>query len=330
MGFEPNAYYTMCAAPHTLPGTQMREGIRNAVVIYNPAAGGARAKRLRALEEAQKILRGADIEAELWGTTGPRSATDLARRAVAESRQLVIVAGGDGTINEVVNGLAGSQVPLAVLPAGTANVLGKELRLPWDILAAARLIPQSELRRIALGVAIPAEGPQAQRYFICLGGAGPDGMMVYATSLEVKARLGILAYWLEGLRQLFTYSFPTFRVISEGREEVAAGIVVGRTKSYGGPARVTTAASLYEDLFEVVISTTSSWLANTSGLFAVLLGRHRKLQHLRFWKTTELRCEPIRGQRVHAQVDGEWIGALPVEFRIVPDALTLVVPQSGE
>jgi YegS/Rv2252/BmrU family lipid kinase len=305
---------------------RMLMGIRDAVIIFNPAAGRGGSWRLNALEEARSILRGANIEAELQATTGPRAATELARRAVVQQRQLVIASGGDGTINEVVNGLAGSQVPLAVLPSGTANVLGKELRLPWNIPAAARLIPQSTLRRIALGLAIPAEGPQAQRWFICIGGAGPDGMMVYATSLKLKARVGILAYWLEGVRQLFTYGFPMFRVTSNGSEHAASGVVVGRTKSYGGPAEVTTEADLFEDLFEVVASTTSSWLANTSALFALLLGRHRKLKHLRFWKTTALRCEPIEGQPVHAQVDGEWIGTLPVEFRIVPDALTLVVP----
>jgi diacylglycerol kinase family enzyme len=89
---------------------------------------------------------------------------------------------------------------------------------------------------------------------------------------------------------------------------------------------VTTEADLFEDRFEVVTSTTRNWLANTASLFALLLGRHRRMTHLRFWKTASLRCEPMDGQQVHAQVDGEWIGPLPVEFRVVPDALTLVVP----
>lgn len=304
----------------------MLTGIRDAVIIFNPAAGRGGARRWHHLEEAQKILRDAGIEAELQATTGPRVATELARKAVAQGRQLVIVSGGDGTINEVVNGLAGSQVPMAVLPAGTANVLGKELELPWDIPAAARSIPQSTLRRIALGLAIPAAGPQAQRYFIALAGAGPDGQMVYSTNLRVKKRIGILAYWLEGLRQAFLYRFPVFRVRDLGGERVATSLVVGRTKQYSGPVQVTTEASLFENAFEVMISTTRSRMRNLSGLFALLVGKHRSLKHIVFWKTTTLRCEPLGDENAYAQVDGEPIGTLPVEFRIVPDALTLVVP----
>jgi YegS/Rv2252/BmrU family lipid kinase len=316
----------MRAAEDRLRDAGMLTGIQDAVLIYNPRAGRGGEKRRHALEKALQILRDAGIEAELQATAGPRAATELARKAIAERRQLVIVSGGDGTINEVVNGLAGSQLPMAVLPAGTANVLGKELRLPWDIPAAARLIPQCTLRRIALGVAIPAEGPAAQRYFICMAGAGPDGVLVYGTSLTVKARLGILAYWLEGARQVFAYRFPPFRVVSEGREYQATGVVVGRTKSYGGPSNVTTEADLFEDRFEVLASTTGKWLRNMQTLAAVLLERHRGLEHLHFWKTQRVRLEPVEGHRVHAQVDGEYIGTLPVEFRIVPDALTLAVP----
>jgi diacylglycerol kinase family enzyme len=151
-------------------------------------------------------------------------------------------------------------------------------------------------------------------------------MLVYATSLAVKARLGVLAYWLEGARQVFAYRFPPFRIVSEGREYEGSGVVVGRTKSYGGPSNVTTEADLFEDLFEVLASTTSRWLLNMQTIVAVLAGRHRRLQHLQFWKTREVRLLPVAGPRVHAQVDGEHIGTLPVEFRIVPDALTLVIP----
>ena len=151
-------------------------------------------------------------------------------------------------------------------------------------------------------------------------------MLVYATSLAVKARLGILAYWLEGARQVFAYRFPRFRIVSEGHDYEGSGVVVGRTKSYGGPSNITTEADLFEDLFEVLASTANKWLPNMWSLAAVLLGQHRKLKHLHFWKTRELRLLPVAGRRVHAQVDGEYIGTLPVEFRIVPDALTLAVP----
>ncbi len=329
MAVQANAYYTMRLQKDRTRDPHVLTGIRNAAVIYNPAAGSAREKRRRALEEARKILKESGIEAELWATTGPGAATGLARRAVEEQRELVIVAGGDGTINEAVNGLAGSPVPLAVLPAGTANVLGKELRLPWNIPAATRLIVRGTLRRIALGVALRPGAPERKRYFMCVAGAGPDGMMVYATSLAVKARFGILAYWLEGFRQAFLYKFPAFRVVSEGTEHTATTAIVGRTKHYGGPVQITTQADLLQDSFEVMISTSRSRFRQIGSLPALLAGRHRRLKHVRFWKTTAVRCEPLGDERVYAQVDGEGIGTLPVEFRVVPDGLTLVVPPSA-
>src|ERR1700724_598666 len=127
--------------------------VRDAVLIINPSAGGGR--RMHQLDEARHILRKAGIETELQLTTAPGEATAMARRIVEQSRQLAIVCGGDGTVNEAVNGLACSQVPLAVLPAGTANVLAKELSLPWNLPRAAERLLGAPYRRIALGLAVP-------------------------------------------------------------------------------------------------------------------------------------------------------------------------------
>ena len=302
----------------------MLTGIRNAVIIYNPLAGRGRRRRAHQLEQARRILRGAGIEAALQATSASGDATALARRGVAEGRDLVIVCGGDGTVNEAVNGLAGSQVPLAVLPAGTANVLAKELRIPWSIPQAAEMILRSTLRRVALGL---AAGAQAQRYFLSLAGAGPDAAIVHEVSLAVKSRVGILAYWAEGFRQFCVYRFPVFRVKADGRELAATQVLVGRTKHYGGPFRITTAADLFEDAFELAVNTSRSRLRYLSYLPGAWLGRLRSKPTMHFFKARAARCEPLGEEPVYAQVDGEPIGALPVEFSIVPDALTLVVPK---
>src|SRR6202023_1783052 len=152
----------------------------------------------------------AGIETELQLTTAPGEATGLARRAVEQSRHLVVVCGGDGTVNEAVNGLARSRVPLAVLPAGTANVLAKELRLPWNLPRAAELVARAPYRRIALGLATPEKSSGEPRYFLSLAGAGADGALVSAVRPEIKLKAGILAYWQEGFRQLSKYDFPMF------------------------------------------------------------------------------------------------------------------------
>src|SRR6202022_3148371 len=298
--------------------------IRDAVLILNPNAGGGR--RMPQLDEARRIFRNAGIETELQSTTAPGEATHLARNAVNQSRQLVIVCGGDGTVNEAVNGLACSQVPLAGLPAGTANVLAKELSLPWNLPRAAERIGRAQYRRIALGLAIPEKSSGEPRYFLSLAGAGADGALVAAVRPEIKDRAGIVAYWHEGFQQLTRYTFPRFRVTTGDRSIDATLVVVGRTKHYGGPFKITTEADLQRPEFELMFVTTRSAWRYLAYMPLIWAGRLRSARHVKFCKATSLRCVAIDSSPVLIQVDGEPAGCLPAELRIVPDALTLAVP----
>ena len=310
--------------------------IRSAAIIYNPTSGRNRARRLRALEEAASILRDSGIDAGLLPTTCAGSATELARDAAARGCEMLVVCGGDGTINEVVNGIAGTRVPLAVLPAGTANILAKELRIPWNIPAAARLIPNGKRVRVALGLAVwppssknaPQQGPAlpTERYFLCVAGAGPDGAIVHGVNVEHKLRVGILAYWFEGLRQFLTYTFPRFHISSPEKQVAASLIVVGRTKHYGGPFRITTRASLFDNEFEIVAYEKRSRFLLLACLPAIWLGMLHRMPGIHAWKTSQATSAPPGDSQIYSQVDGEAASALPVEFRVVPDALTLVVP----
>jgi len=307
------------------------QGLQNALLIHNPNAGGGGSARRTDLDEARKILSAKGIQADLAETTGPGEATEIAKRANLDGRQLVIACGGDGTINEVVNGLAASQnghrVPLALLPAGTANVLAKELELSWDIPKAAEQLLRGEVRDVALGLATPLEHPEQARYFLSVAGAGPDGRITYAVDLELKARLGILAYWLQGVREVFNYKFQHFRVTSEGQSREVSLVIVGRTKHYGGPFKITTQADLFEDQFEFLGLTSQSGLKYLSYLPTLWFGDLRKEDDVYFWKSNRLVCEPIDSDPpTYAQVDGEPLARLPVEFRIVPNALRLLVP----
>jgi diacylglycerol kinase (ATP) len=313
----------------------MLEAIHNALLIYNPACGRRRHRRFGEIEAAARILQAAGMSVELTPTTGRDSATSIARHAVAQNRDLVIACGGDGTINEVINGLVGSSVPMAILPAGTANILAKELGIPWDIPAAARLIPGSTPRRIALGSVMNAtnegvpDASQGCRYFLCVAGAGPDGAIVHGVNPQFKDQTGIFAYWTAGAKQLFQYSFPSMSVTSRETQANATLIVVGRTAHYGGPFKITTGANLFEDSFEIVAFDSNSRLRYLAALPALWFGQLRKVKGIHAWKTREVTCMPANGATVYAQVDGESIGTLPLHFRIVPDALTLVVPASA-
>jgi diacylglycerol kinase (ATP) len=306
--------------------------LRNALLIHNPNAGGGGDGRRKDLDEARKILAKGGIEAELAETTGPGDATEIALRAGQEGRQLVIACGGDGTLNEVVNGLArqtnGHRVPLALLPGGTANILAKELTLPWDIPQAAERLITGTVREIALGLATPVNEPEKSRYFLSVAGAGPDGRITYAVDLELKAKMGIFAYWWQGAVEVLQYKFPMFRVTTQEQSIDGSLVIVGRTKHYGGPFKITTEADLYEDQFELAILTTKSGLRYLSYLPTLWFGDLRKAEGVHFMKADTLLCEPINeDEPVYAQVDGEPLSRLPVEFKIVPRALKLLVPE---
>jgi diacylglycerol kinase (ATP) len=307
--------------------------LQNALLIHNPNAGYGGNSRRKLLDQARRILGENGMQVDLAETSGIGHATEIAQQAVREGRELIIACGGDGTLNEVVNGLAnfgnGQRVPLALLPGGTANILAKELELPWDIPRAAQRLVGGEVREIALGLATPVEQPEKKRYFLSVSGAGPDGMIVYSIDLGLKARVGILAYWWQGAREVLRYKYPRFRVRAGDRQVEATLVVVGRTKNYGGPFKITDQADLFGDVFEVMAVTTQSGLRYLSYLPTLWLGKLRNEEGVHFWKTESLVCEPLDGQPVYAQVDGESLARLPVEFTIVPRALKLLVPRDA-
>jgi diacylglycerol kinase (ATP) len=309
----------------------MTADLQNALLIHNPNAGNGGNGRRRQLDDARRVLAAGGINADLAETRGPGDATEIASRATQEGRQLVIACGGDGTLNEVVNGLAahrnGHRVPLALLPGGTANILAKELDIPWDIPRATKKILHGEVKEIALGLATPLEQPERKKYFLSVAGAGPDGMIVYSVDLDLKAKVGMLAYWWQGAVEVMRYKYQRFRVIADGQTIEATLAVVGRTKNYGGPFKITTEADLYEDRFEIMALTTQSGFKYLSYLPPLWMGKLRGMDGVHFYKADSIVCEPMDSSPVYAQVDGEPLARLPIEFKIVPRALKLLVPQ---
>ena len=200
--------------------TERVVNIREALVIFNPTAGRARG-----------VARGAGTRTQGAGAAGNRVGIGAHRRsrlgpAIGPGGRSRPKADGDRLrrrrhAERSGNGLAGSPVPLALLPAGTANVFAKELGLPWNIERAASLIGGSRFRRISLGHVKAEEGEKDGRYFLSLAGAGPDGAIVRAVNPSLKDSTGTVAFWIEGFRQLTSYRFPRFRVKFEN--ETAEG-----------------------------------------------------------------------------------------------------------
>lgn len=289
---------------------------RDAALLYNPLAGRGRWKRARDLDRATDLLAAYGMRVTRLATTGPGSATALARQQLAAGRDLIIVCGGDGTINEVVNGMAGSAVPLALLPAGTGNALASALGLPWSIWRAAEYIPRGEVRRIALGQA-------GERYFVSMAGAGADGQLVYDLNRLGQPRFKFVRFVWEGYRQLFVYDFSYFDVHIGGEVFPVTQLVLGRLAYYAFP--ITPRADLFRDDFEVLLVLHHHRVRYFFYSLAVLTRTLHLFPEVRYLRARAVRAVP-RQERVRVQTDAEVAGELPMEFSIVPGALSLLVP----
>ncbi|HYM12959.1 MAG TPA: diacylglycerol kinase family protein [Bryobacterales bacterium] len=296
---------------------------RRAVLIYNPAAGRGRARRESAIDAAMGVLA-KEVEAiDRRATSGPGSATELAREASRSGADLVLVCGGDGTIHEAANGLAHTATPLGVLPAGTGNVLALEAGLPRDPVEAAALLPRLEARRIGLG-RICRTGLEP-RWFLLLAGAGLDAQIIYSLNPGLKGRLGVLAYWLTGMAQIGR-RLEEFEVTIGEQRETCTFALATHCRTYGGNLRVARRAHLLNDELEVVLFRGRSGLRYLPYLAGVLSGRLDRLPGVTFSNARRLEMRAAETAVVRLEADGEYIGRLPATIEIVPEALTILLP----
>lgn len=307
--------------------------LRNATLIYNPVAGRHRARRERQVQEAAAALQDAGIVVQLTPTTGPGTARDLARAAAGQGAGLVLVCGGDGTINEVINGITPGETTLGILPAGTANIIAKELGLPHDPLRAARQLPHWSARRIPLGLATWPAGTGApdskveRRYFLSVAGVGFDAYIVHKLATSFKLSWGVAAYIFEAVRQALRYSFPPFVCQTEGQERHATFMVVHRTKLYAGWLHLAPSANLFDARLSLCLFKSRHRARYFFYAAAVLARQHLRLADVELVESRKVVCAVEEcGTPIYFEVDGELAGQLPASFEIVSDALTLLVP----
>lgn len=306
--------------------------LKTATLIYNPISGREPARREAQIEQARRVLEGNSWKVAVARTSGPGMAGDLARAATEAGTGLIAVCGGDGTINEVVNGLARSPTALAILPGGTANIAARELHLPLDPIRAARELVRSSPHRIALGVARWMAEPNvpAQRYFLSVAGAGFDAYVLHKLSFAFKLSFGVAAYVWEGLRQTVRYSFPLFGCDVDGRRFEGTLGIVHRTSLYAGWLHLAPEASLFEDRLTLCLFKSRSRARYPVYAAAVLARQHARLRDVELIAGRKVVCKPAEsGPPIYFELDGELAGALPVTFEVAPDALTLLVPQHG-
>jgi YegS/Rv2252/BmrU family lipid kinase len=287
---------------------------RDALVIYNPTAGARRRRRIEAVLDG---LTRQGCKPKLFRTGQRGDAERAARDAGPQGFDLIVAAGGDGTVNEVANGLAISDkpVPMAFLPLGTANVLAAEIGLKATPAAVLAMIQGGRTKAIRLGT---AEG----RHFVLMASAGLDSAVVQGVNLAMKRATGQLAYGLEAVRQALTYDFPELTATIDGTEHKARMVVVCKARCYGGPFQVAPRADLSDGLLQVVLLEKAGLGATLRYGAALVAGRLALMPDVRIVPAERL---TLSGP-APLQADGDLIGGLPVDIAVSDRTVALVVP----
>jgi diacylglycerol kinase (ATP) len=262
-------------------------------------------------------LASASLTPRLAPTSAPGDATRIVAEEIGKGADLILALGGDGTVNEVMNGMLGSRVPLGILPAGTANVLSMELGFGSRLGRAIGLLATAVERRVAIGKLVNG----SVRYFLAMGGVGLDAKIVYDLNPTLKAMTGKLAYWLGGFGHVGE-PVQNFDVRINGDSYRCGFALVSRVRNYGGDLEIARGASLLSDDFEVVMFEGSDPLRYLGYMTGVML---RQVQNMPGVRTVRAREIDLSGA-AHVQIDGEYAGRIPARFEIVPDALTILAP----
>jgi diacylglycerol kinase (ATP) len=282
------------------------------LVILNPAARGERANAQR-----EKIAA-LSLRLVVQLTTSPGDARAMAQQAVQDGYSTVVAAGGDGTVNEVVNGLAGSDVTFGILPVGTMNVFATELGIPQNDLAKAWKI-------IEAGQARQVDQPRAgDEYFVQLAGAGLDAEVVQRTTRDSKKALGPMSYLIT-LAQVAARKPPTVHIDPvDGPPREGSFVLVGNGRLYGGPFVLFKDARLDDGLLDVLVFKNQSHWDLIRYFQAIAFGNHPGLPDVEYFQTRGLRL--MSREYVPMELDGELTGSLPVELGFSSRKLNVLVP----
>ncbi len=303
-------------APARAVGTPL-----SAVIIANPVSGSFLQHYTQSLDETLNFLRQQNWRVELNITKAPGEARQLAHEAMSQQVDIVIAAGGDGTINEIIQELAGSETVLGVLPCGTGNIWAREMGIPLQMVDARKVLLNGQIRCIDLGRC-------NDRYFMLMAGVGIDGAVTQAVEKMPIKRLGMFGYAL--IATWLGLGYPSFQArlrINHKRPVKlrALQIIVGNTQLYGGALKFTWEAKCDDGQLDVCVVRKRSMLGRIIVAIHFLLGHRNRHQWIRYYTATSI--EINTRQPVAIQIDGEPVGHTPASFIIAPRALKVLVPQ---
>ena len=287
-------------------------------IIANPVAGGGRA--YKSIQRCVSQWTHPDWEVEILTTRDSNHAGLLARELLGRPPDLLAICGGDGTINEVASHIPQPPFPVAILPAGTANVVARELGLPLDPVQALRIALKRAARRVDLGEL----GPESRRRFLFVAGIGFDAYVVSKVHLGIKTRLGMAAYAIAIVDCLLSYSFPEFRVTVGNRTLAATSCLACNARSYGGGLLFCPKADMSDGLLDILVLQGRRRLGLARFLFRAWCGKPETGDWIHRLQAKTLRLEGPA--EVLVQADGELAGGLPLDISLANSVFPVVVP----
>lgn len=290
---------------------------RRILVIHNPTAGGAGGRRLRRVIAALERL-GARVDLRPTARRGDAEA--IARAVTRDTCDLLVVAGGDGTINEAVNGLHGTSPVLGIVPLGTANVLAIELGLSSNPAAICDAVAAWRVGDIRVG---RANG----RRFTMMAGVGFDAAVVGNVDPALKRRFGKGAYGWQIFREWLRFETPALSCRIDGAPLSAGSLIAAKGRHYGGGFTLARDARLDEPRLHAVAFVRAGRLDILRALAALPFGRASARPGVVTQSCRTIEIDGPSGSPVHA--DGDIIGALPVTIEIDPDPVRVLLAPSG-
>lgn len=281
-------------------------------VIVNPDSNPRVLKRY--LRPALRILKQAGFNLSVTFTKGPNEVYPLAKKSAAEGFQSIITVGGDGTTNESINGIVGTDAVLGLLPIGGSNVLARELGIPMKLVDAAHVIARRHKRTIDLGW---ING----RYFSMMASCGYDAYAISRTSLKVKKVIRRYAYVWAGIKDFFGYRPTEITLILDNGKAVDKGtfVVIGNTHFYGGTHQMTPFAEIDDGFLDLIIYQGRSQLGLVRFAFHMFWKQHLNLKKVKYYRVRKVELSSKKPTMV--QVDGDHLGELPMTSKIVPKAI---------
>lgn len=302
------------------------------------------------MEKASHFLRSRGYEVEVFSTTQRGDAERLAREALKKSPSLIIAAGGDGTINEVINGIAGEAIPLAILPLGTTNVLAKELGIPENVKGALEVAISRTPTVVSIGKIVrslednrnnPPSPPLIKggmggfygeniqsthpssffsRLFVLMAGIGFDGETVFGIDDNIKKFSGKGAYIYSGMKTLFHFHPNELIFDIDGTMHSGYSAIISKAAKYGGNFKITPDASLADPSFYVCIFKGKNRFDILRYVFGIASRTHLNFKDIEYLKATNIE---IKGN-AHIQIDGDYCCMTPAKVEVVPYILRLV------